>query len=136
MTDNTRILIVDDDEAIRFGTRLRLEMNGFDVTTAADGIDAIKSVLAATPDVIVMDIQMPKMDGLTALRRLKSDRSTAHIPVVIASASAQDQNDAIESGAAFFLRKPYSNEALLATVRRSPKVVPAPTNSPTAVSLK
>lgn len=118
-TDPTRVLIIDDDEAIRHGTRLRLEMNGFHVTTAIDGQDGLASVMASPPEIIVMDIRMPKMDGLTVLRRLKSDQRLKNIPVVIASASAEDQNEAIESGAAFFLRKPYANDALLATLAQS-----------------
>lgn len=123
MSTEGTILVVDDDDAIRHGTRLRLDMNGFQVTVAVDGSEALTKALDIQPDVILMDIRMPIMDGLTALRQLKSDPKTTDIPVVIASASAKDQTSSLDAGASFFLRKPYSNEALLATVKRSSNFV-------------
>lgn len=111
-----RILIVEDDEAIRHGTQLRLDCMGYSVTTAVDGADGFDQAKLHHPDLIMMDIRMPKMDGLEALRKLKADPTTTNIPVVMSSASPGDQWNAIDSGAKFFLRKPYTNEALLATV--------------------
>ena len=116
MSTEKRILVVEDDEAIRHGTQLRLDCMGYSVITAVDGADGFAKAKMHHPDLIMMDIRMPKMDGLEALRRLKSEPSTDSIPVVMSSASPDDQWNAIDSGAAFFLRKPYSNTALLATV--------------------
>lgn len=114
-----RILIVEDDEAIRHGTQLRLDCMGYRVITAVDGADGFDQAKRHCPDLIMMDIRMPKMDGLEALRKLKADPVTTKIPVVMSSASPGDQWNAIDSGAKFFLCKPYSNEALMTTVDSS-----------------
>lgn len=119
MSTEKRILIVEDDDAIRHGTQLRLDCMGYSVITAVDGADGLDQAREHHPDLIMMDIRMPKMDGLEALRKLKADPTTNEIPVVMSSASPGDQWNAIDSGAKFFLCKPYSNEALLATLHCS-----------------
>lgn len=111
-----RILVVEDDEAIRHGTMLRLDCMGYEVILAVDGIDGLNQARRHHPDLIMMDIRMPKMNGMQALLELKADPTTTDIPVVMSSASPGDQSAAIDSGAKFFLRKPYTNEALLATI--------------------
>lgn len=116
MPTEKRILVVDDDQAIRHGTMLRLNSMGYSVTMAVDGVDGLVQARQQSPDLIMMDIRMPKMDGLEALRQLKADPTTTDIPVVMASASPGDQWNAIDSGAKYFLRKPYTTEALRATV--------------------
>ncbi|EMI16289.1 two-component system response regulator [Rhodopirellula maiorica SM1] len=119
MSKQTRVLIVEDDEAIRFGTQLRLETRDFAVSTAIDGCDGLQQIRADQPDVILMDIRMPNMDGLTALAELKADPTTSEIPVIIASASLGDKTTALDIGAKYFLCKPYSNDALFAVVDSS-----------------
>ena len=113
---STCILIVDDDEEIRFGTSLRLQSFGYRVETAVDGKDGIDKAISIQPDLILMDIRMPQLDGLSAMRYLRTNPSTAEIPCVIASASPNDQGNALDSGAEFFLRKPYSNDCLMASI--------------------
>ncbi|MGB7326114.1 MAG: response regulator [Rubripirellula sp.] len=116
MSEKTRVLVVDDDEAIRHGTQLRLSVNGYEVDSAVDGCHAIEQVARFKPDVIVMDVRMPKMDGLTALAHLKSRDETASIPVIIASASPGDQNTSLDTGARYFLCKPFASASLLAAI--------------------
>ena len=113
MPDSMKVLLVEDDEGIRFGTEMRLKLNGYTVTTAVDGRDGLDKVADCHPDVILMDIRMPGLDGLGALKQLKSNVATAAIPVIIASASPGDQTSALDLGANYFLRKPYANETLL-----------------------
>lgn len=110
------ILLVDDDAEIRFGTSLRLKSFGYSVKTATDGEEAIEQAMTDPPSLMLMDIRMPRLDGLSALRRLQADPVTRSIPVVIASASPNDQENSLELGAKFFLRKPYSNESLAAAI--------------------
>ena len=110
------ILIVDDDPEIRWGTSLRVQSLGHQVDTACDGEEAMEKVTADAPILILMDIRMPRLDGLSALRRLQADPATQRIPVVMASASPNDQENSFELGAKYFLRKPYSNEALAAAI--------------------
>ncbi len=119
MSEKKHVLIIEDDEAIRFGTRLRLETRDYAVTTAVDGCDGLEQIRVNQPDVILMDIRMPHMDGLTALAELKSDATTCQIPVIIASASLGDKTTALDIGAKYFLCKPYSNDALFAVVESS-----------------
>lgn len=83
-------------------------------------------VAESRPDAIVMDVRMPRMDGLTALAELKADPDTRDIPVVMLSASLPDQKEALDRGARFFLRKPYGGQALIEAVRSSlPQECPA-----------
>lgn len=108
----TSILIVEDDEAIRIGTQMRIAQKGYRTITAIDGWEGWEMATELLPDLILMDIRMPRMDGLTALAKLKQNQRTMTIPVVIVSASPGDQNNALETGAEYFLRKPYAHEHL------------------------
>lgn len=116
---NRVVVVVEDDEAIRFGTMMRLCSAGYRVITAADGAEGLELIHQHMPDLVLMDIRMPRVDGLTALHILKDEPATASIPVVIVSASAGDQNNALEAGANYFLRKPFGSEALLAAAQSS-----------------
>ncbi len=111
-----RILLVDDDADIRTGTRVRLESAGYEVFCASDGEEALNMAVASHPDLIVLDVRMPGMDGLTALGKLQSLAETSDIPVVMLSASVFDQQSALDGGARFFMKKPYFAPRLLAAV--------------------
>ncbi|NND96176.1 MAG: response regulator [Pirellulaceae bacterium] len=111
------VLVVDDDEFIRHATSLRLASNGYEVLKASRGDDGVAIAKSQQPDVIVMDIRMPGLDGLAALRLLRTDPTTDAIPVVMLSASPENQNAVLDSGAQFFLQKPYSKESLLSAVQ-------------------
>lgn len=84
------ILLVEDEEDIRTMYAEQLTLAGYDVTTAVDGLDAINKVSTLTPDVVLLDIILPEIDGLEVLRRIKADGKTASIPVVMLSNLSQN----------------------------------------------
>jgi DNA-binding response OmpR family regulator len=117
MSERQRILIVDDDRDIAFGAGLRLRAAGYEILTACDGREGIDSARENRPDAILLDVRMPRLDGLRALDELKSGADTCCIPVVMLSASMRDRHSALDHGARFFLSKPFQNADLLAAVR-------------------
>ena len=115
-----RVLVVDDDDVIRQLITINLEIEGFDVTTAIDGQDCLDKVKEVRPDVITLDIMMPRLDGWEAASRLRADPATAAIKVVLLSARAQeaDLQRGSRIGVDAYLTKPFDPEELIATVRR------------------
>jgi len=103
-----RILVVDDEDHIVMILKDSLEFSGFQVVTALDGQEALDCVAAEPPDLIVLDIGMPKMDGWEVCRRLKGDAKTQSIPIIILTAYAQtsDQRKGAQLGADRFITKP------------------------------
>jgi DNA-binding response OmpR family regulator len=115
-----RVLVVDDDDVIRQLICLNLELEGFEVHQAADGLDALEKVREVDPAVVTLDIMMPKLDGWDAAARLRSDPATAHVRVVLLSARAQeaDLKRGSRLGVDFYLTKPFDPDELVAVVRR------------------
>jgi DNA-binding response OmpR family regulator len=115
-----RVLVVDDDDVIRQLICLNLELEGFEVYQAADGLDALDKVREINPAVVTLDIMMPKLDGWDAAARLRSDPATAHVRVVLLSARAQeaDLKRGSRLGVDFYLTKPFDPDELVAVVRR------------------
>ena len=104
-----RVLVVDDALEARESMRLLLELHGYQVDTAADGREAVSSAVNCRPDVILMDIAMPIMDGLSATRELRATPETRHMPVVALSAYLTQSRwiaDAVDAGCTDFLAKP------------------------------
>ena len=89
MPDAT-VLVVDDDPVIQGLLRVNFEMEGYDVITADDGVDGLARARHEHPDVVILDVMMPRMDGLEVARALKGDPATAPIPVLLLSAKAQE----------------------------------------------
>ncbi|HSP36954.1 MAG TPA: response regulator [Frankiaceae bacterium] len=121
MTDApVRVLVVDDDDVIRQLICLNLELEGFEVYQAADGLDALAKVREVKPAVVTLDIMMPKLDGWDAAARLRSDPETAHVRVVLLSARAQeaDLKRGSRLGVDFYLTKPFDPDELVTVVRR------------------
>jgi class 3 adenylate cyclase len=114
-----RILVADDDWLNRDLLQAYLSSSGCEVVTAADGETALKLALNIPPDLALIDVQMPKMDGLELCRKLKHNPSTRFVPVVIITAldSEDEKLNAFEVGADDFITKPYSSIVLLARVR-------------------
>jgi CheY-like chemotaxis protein len=83
--DEVRVLFVEDDASVAQMYRLKLELDGYLVDVAGDGLMALEKARALTPDIIFLDIRLPKLDGLGVLEALREDAATAHIPVVILS---------------------------------------------------
>ncbi|MEZ6046159.1 MAG: response regulator [Planctomycetaceae bacterium] len=117
MFDKTRILIVDDDADILRGTILRMSVAGYQVMSAQNGMEAVEMATEYLPDVIIMDVRMPELDGLSAMKILQNQKQTQDIPVIILSASLMDREHALDVGAAYFLTKPFQGDALIETVR-------------------
>ena len=113
MKNRGKILIVDDDRDISFGTGVRLRASGYETVTAGDGEAGVAAAERERPDAILLDVRMPKMDGLEALARLKGMPDTKDIPVVMLSASLRDQQAALDTGAKYFLPKPFRGDELL-----------------------
>jgi CheY-like chemotaxis protein len=109
------ILVVDDDEAIRELMVSAFEEEGYHVLEAADGAQALHLVSQAVPSVVLLDIQMPGIDGLEVARRLKADPATAAIPLVAVSAHAREA-EVLASGCCTFIAKPFDLAVLIAAV--------------------
>jgi len=116
MSEKLTVLLVDDDQALLDGTRLRLRASGYDTLEASDGIQGVATAIKAQPDAIVMDVRMPRMDGLKALVELQESTDTKSIPVVMLSASLRDQQQALDAGARFFITKPYEGKNLVRAI--------------------
>lgn len=112
------ILIVDDDKELRFLLRAILSKKGFKVTEAADGKAAVDHTMASPPDLILMDIMMPIMDGITACQIIRNKESSAHIPIILLSALSIDKQKekGAGSGANFYLTKPVPSSVLIETI--------------------
>ncbi|MFF3338663.1 response regulator [Streptomyces flavidovirens] len=114
-----RVLVVDDNKVIRQLIRVNLELEGFEVVTAADGVEALDIVHRVCPDVVTLDVVMPRLDGLRTAARLREDPRTAQLPVAIISACTQHE---VESGFAAgvdaFLAKPFEPVELVRLVRQ------------------
>ncbi len=119
MRDAPQILIVDDNFANLDILRTRLANHGYDVITATDGEEALRVAREKLPDLILLDVMMPKMDGTEVCRRLKSDPSLPFIPVVMVTAKsdARDVIAGLEAGADEYLTKPVDQPALVARVK-------------------
>ena len=116
-----RVLVVDDDRVIQQLLEVNLELEGYLVAgTASDGQEAIAMAAELKPDLILLDIMMPKMDGLEVCRQLKADPKLAKIPIVLLSARAQDMDirEGLEIGADAYLTKPFDPVELLDVVGR------------------
>jgi len=119
LRDKPRVLIVDDDPEIVQAVSIRLGAAGYEVITAPDGEQGLEQALETRPDVIVMDILMPTMDGLTALALIHAHSATRSTPVVVLSACSSARSHALELGARYFLDKPYNAKTLLAAIESS-----------------
>ena len=112
-----RILVVDDDRAVRDSLRRSLEFNGYTVDVAADGAEALARVPLINPDAIVMDVMMPRLDGLETTRALRSAGNEVPILVLTARDAVSERVDGLDAGGDDYLTKPFALEELLARLR-------------------
>ena len=114
-----RVLVVDDSDVIRTLITVNLELEGFEVVQAVDGQDALEKVIDVRPDVITIDVRMPRLDGFDTVQRLRADPRTAamKIAMVTACAQADDLRRGDEVGVDAYLTKPFDPSALVRTVR-------------------
>ena len=113
-----KILVVDDERYILHILDFSLGSEGYEVITAGDGEQAVERTKSEKPDLIVMDIMMPKMDGFEACKLIKSDPDTREIPVIMLTAKGReiDKNRGMEAGADEYLTKPFSPAKLIERV--------------------
>lgn len=114
-----KILVVDDEEHIRRILKYQLEKNGYRAFCAEDGRKGLAMAREVSPDLIILDLMMPMMDGFEVCTRLKEDFQTGHIPIIMLTARSEmgDKLKGLENGANDYLVKPYSNEELLLRVK-------------------
>ena len=115
-----KILVVDDEPHIVRLVQVNLEKAGYQVLTAFDGLEALQKVSADKPDMIVLDVMMPRMNGFDVLKKLQSDPMTQDIPVIMLTAKAQDADifKGWSSGVSSYLTKPFNPMELLVFVQR------------------
>ena len=120
MPATKRVLICDDDPVILRLIQVNLELEDFEVLQADNGEAAIEVATAERPDLVILDIMMPRLDGYQTCERLKAQDSTKDIPVVFLSAKAQqsDIDKGVEYGVSEYLTKPFDPNDLVATVKR------------------
>lgn len=111
------MLVVDDDQAVRDSLRRSLEFNGYKVTLAEDGATALAGIGTIRPDVVVMDVMMPRLDGIETTRALRGVGSKVPILVLTARDAVGDRVEGLDAGADDYLTKPFALEELLARLR-------------------
>jgi two-component system phosphate regulon response regulator PhoB len=114
-----KILVVDDEEDILELLRFNLNKEGFAVVSAASGEEALKAAFSQTPDLVLLDLLLPGMDGLEVARRLKKGDSTKEIPIIMVTAKGEEADivTGLEVGAEDYITKPFSRKVLVARVR-------------------
>lgn len=112
-----KILVVDDEQAVRESLRRSLRFNGYEVLTANDGLEAVATVRAENPELLILDVMMPNMDGLEVCRTLRSEGWDRPILFLTARDGVSDRVAGLDAGADDYLPKPFALEELLARVR-------------------
>lgn len=115
-----KILVIDDVRNIRLTVSLCLEQAGYEVLQASDGLNGLQLALEQLPDIVILDIILPKMNGYLVCEALKSEKATSNIPVIIISAKAENEDisRAREAGADDYIIKPFSPEALRKMIKK------------------
>ncbi len=114
---SVRILVVDDDRAVRESLRRSLSFNGYTVELAHDGVEALEMIASDRPDALVLDVMMPRLDGLEVCRQLRSTGDDLPILVLTARDSVSERVAGLDAGADDYLPKPFALEELLARMR-------------------
>ncbi|HPZ07661.1 MAG TPA: response regulator [Candidatus Eremiobacteraeota bacterium] len=117
--DKKKALIVDDEKVIRKIIKVTLQQLGYESIEAVDGADSIEKALEHNPHIIIMDIMMPKMDGIEATLRIKNDSRTKHIPIIMLTAVLDSQAvlQSYDYGADHYLNKPFTREQLSKAIK-------------------
>jgi DNA-binding response OmpR family regulator len=127
-----RLLVVEDDVELLELLKLSFRAAGFSVTTASDGIEALKKARSATPDLILLDLVLPELDGFAVCETLRRNRASASTPIILLTGLSSELSRlaGFESGATDFISKPASPKELILTIkyylRHPPQAPPAP----------
>jgi two-component system response regulator MprA len=114
---SARIVVIDDDEALRNAVRRALRLEGYDVELARDGAEGLAHLAGVSPDLVVLDVLMPVLDGITVCRRLRDSGDRTPILMLTARDAVSDRVIGLDAGADDYLTKPFALEELLARVR-------------------
>jgi two-component system response regulator MprA len=112
-----RLLVVDDDPSVREALALVLDLGGFEVTTATDGREAIRTLAIDSPDAVILDVLMPGLDGLEVCRRLRATGDRTPVLMLTARSEVSERVAGLEAGADDYLAKPFAREELIARLR-------------------
>lgn len=121
------VLLIEDNEANRYLARFILEKNGFEVVQAANGVEGVRLGLERTPDLVLMDIEMPEMDGYEAAGLLRANPATARVPIMAFTSYAHpsDRERALERGFSDYLEKPFEVDEFVRRVLRLLPPIPS-----------
>ena len=117
--DKKRILLVDDEHELVDMVKIRLEANGYDVAVAYNGEEGLKAAKEKNPDIILLDIMMPKKDGYTVLKDLKADDKLREIPVIIITAKPKMKDLFEMEGVNYYIVKPIDDKELLSKIKEA-----------------
>jgi two-component system response regulator MprA len=112
-----QILVVDDDQAVRDSLARSLHYNGYEIVTAEDGVDALAKLASIHPDAVIMDVMMPRLDGLETTRMLRQNGNDVPILVLTALDAVENRVDGLDAGADDYMVKPFALDELLARLR-------------------
>ncbi|MBT0662982.1 response regulator [Geobacter pelophilus] len=115
-----RILIVEDEESLLKLESILLSSKGYKVVGVADGVAAIEEIFSNIPDLVILDVMLPGIDGFEVCRRIKEDPATSKIPVIMLTArkNTQDMDRGLQSGADAYITKPFKSAQLIGTIER------------------
>ncbi|MFP4379308.1 MAG: PleD family two-component system response regulator [Candidatus Sumerlaeia bacterium] len=115
------IMVADDEEDIKSVLEMFLEAAGYDVVSAYDGLDAIEKIRESKPDLVLMDIMMPLIDGIEVVRQMKADDAIKDIPVIMLTAAAKSDmvDKAIQAGAVDYIQKPFEPEQVQGVIEKT-----------------
>jgi CheY-like chemotaxis protein len=122
-----KVLLVDDSNTVLMMEKMILAKGAFDIVTARDGDEAIAKAKSEKPDVILLDVMMPRLDGLMACAEIRRDPETAHIPIIMVTTRGEEQNveTAFRNGATDYVTKPINGLELLTKLQNVLGQVPA-----------
>jgi len=112
-----QILVVDDDQAVRDSLSRSLRYSGYEIVTAEDGVDALAKLASSEPDAVIMDVMMPRLDGLETTHLLRQNGNDVPILILTARDAVEDRVDGLDAGADDYMVKPFALDELLARLR-------------------
>ncbi|MFH1728080.1 MAG: response regulator [Pseudomonadota bacterium] len=120
MSDKKKILIVDDEPDFIKILKIRLEHAGYEIFEAANGLEGLEILKTEIPDLILLDVMMPDMNGYQFCRKVKSNEKTEHIPIIMVTAKAQESDKywGLETGAVDYITKPYESSEMLEKIKK------------------
>ncbi|RKY86543.1 two-component system response regulator [candidate division KSB1 bacterium] len=120
MTDKKKILIIDDEPDLVKALKVRFQNEGYNVISAKDGAEGLEKARKENPDLIILDLMLPKIDGFRVCRFIKFDESYKHIPIIMLTARIEEEDKKLgfETGADYYMTKPFDNQKLMDVIKK------------------